>query len=233
MTTDNPRAVIGGNAPPDQIDTISAPFEDQRGDAENWLDGETVIETEAQMLAVDETREVMRQWRLGLEAGQKEATAPLYATYMGELNRWKPTIADAKRIEAGLVSVVDAFKRALAAQKEAARKEAERLAWEATRAAQELARNAQAADLDATRAASQAMADAEAAQALAKAAGKDTVKGLRTVHLYEITDHKALLNWIAKNDRAAVTAFIEQYAKDHHKQGPMNGVKTWTDKVAV
>ena len=36
--------MIGHNNPPDPIDTISAPFEDQRGDAENWLDGKTVIE---------------------------------------------------------------------------------------------------------------------------------------------------------------------------------------------
>ena len=111
---------IGHNNPPDLIDTITAPFDDARTEAEGWLDGKAV-ETEGQMKAVDELRGAMRQWRLGLERGQKDATAPLHDAYKREGERWKPTIEDAKLIEGGLVALVDGFKRKLAAEKEAAR----------------------------------------------------------------------------------------------------------------
>ena len=226
----NALAPQGHNNPPDPIETLTAPFDDDRAEAENWLDG-TPVETEAQMKAVDTLRASMRQWRLGLERGQKDATAPLHDIYKAELERWKPTIADAKRIEDGLVAVVDGFKRKLAAEKEAARKEAERKAWEATRAAQEAARLADASNIEATRAAAKAMEDADAAQRAAMAANKDTVKGLRSVTKYEVTDHRALLNYIAKNVRDDVTAFIDEWARKNHKEFPnADGLRVWIEK---
>lgn len=230
MTATNPRAVIGGNIPPDPIDAITAAFEDDRAEAENWLDGSAVT-NEAQMKAVDDLRSAMRQWRLGLEQGQKDATSPLYAVYKAELERWKPTIEDAKRIEAGLVAVVDVFKRKLAAEKEAARKKAEAEAWEKTRAAQEAARLADASNIEATRAAARAAEEAEAAQAAAMLASKDTVKGLRTVTRYEITDHRALLHYIAKHAREDLTSAIEEWARKHHKEFPnADGLRVWIEK---
>jgi hypothetical protein len=208
----NPREKIGGNNPPDPIDTLTAPFDGDRSEAENWLDG-TPVETEAQMKAVDALRASMRQWRLGLERGQKDATAPLHEIYKAELERWKPIIADAKRIEDGLVACGDTFKRKLAAEKEAARKEAERVAWEATRAA------------------AKAMEDAEAAQQAAMAEKKDTVKGLRSVTHYEVTDHRALLHYIAKEAREDVTAFIDEWARKNHKEFPnADGLRVWIAK---
>lgn len=228
----NEIAKIGHNLPPDPMDEITAQYDDARAEAESWLDGKAV-ETEGQMKAVDALRADMRAWRLGLEAGQKAATTPLHEIYKTELERWKPTIADAKLIETGLVGLVDGFKRKLAEVKEAARKEAERAAWEATRAAQEAARLADATNIEATRAAAAAMEQAEAAQKAAMAANKDTVKGLRTVTRYEITDHRALLNFIAKNARDDVTAFIEEWARKNHKQFTnADGLKVWTEKEA-
>jgi hypothetical protein len=58
------------------------------------------------------------------------------------------------------------------------------------------------------------------------------VKGMRTVHLYEITDHRAALNWIAKNDRDAITAFIEAYVDKNHKAMSIDGVRQWSEKQA-
>lgn len=227
-------APIGHNNPPDPIDQITAQFESARLESENWLDG-SPVETEGQMKAVDELRGHMRQFRLSLEKGQKAATDPLRAVYQAELDRWKPTITDAKRIEECLVAALDAFKRKLADAKEAARKVAAQAAWEATRAAQEAARNAEASDLEAQRKAAQAMADAEAAQKLAMAAEKDTVKGLRTVTLHEVTDHKALLHWIAINDKPALTAFIDEWARQNHKARlgqETAGLTVWQEKQA-
>ncbi|TAE79416.1 MAG: hypothetical protein EAY76_07485, partial [Alphaproteobacteria bacterium] len=119
------------------------------------------------------------------------------------------------------------------AEKEAARKEAERQAWEATRAAQEAARQADVSNIEAQREAAAAIAAAEEAQRLAAAAAKDTVKGMRTVTRYEITDYRALLNWIAKNDRDAITAFIEDYARKEHKViADAEGIRVWQEKEA-
>ena len=227
----NERAVIGGNNPPDPIDEITAAYDAERQEAENWCDG-TPVENEDQMKAVDALRKAMRQWRLDLERGQRSATAPLHDAYKAELERWKPTIKDAKRVEGALVAVLDDFKRALAEKKRAA----ERAAWEAAekarREAEEKARAAQVADLDAQReadAARQAAIDAEKA---AQAARKDQVKGLRTVTKYEIKDHRRALHWIAANDKEAMTAFIEEYVKRHHKSARIDGVDVWQDKAA-
>ena len=58
------------------------------------------------------------------------------------------------------------------------------------------------------------------------------MKGLRTVWRHKITDHRALLHWIAANDKPAVTDFIENYARQHFRQKPMDGVETWSEKEA-
>jgi antibiotic biosynthesis monooxygenase (ABM) superfamily enzyme len=55
---------------------------------------------------------------------------------------------------------------------------------------------------------------------------------MRTVHRYEIEDHRAALHWIAQNDRDAMTAFIEAYVAKNHKDTEIAGVKRWTDKEA-
>lgn len=221
------------NNPPDPIDEICAAHESVRIEAENWLNGETVVDSEAVMATVDRLRADARQWRLDLERGQKSATAPLYDAYKAEGDRWKPTIEDAKRIEAGLVSLVDGFKRKLAAQKEAER----RAAWEAAQAAQreaeEAARKAAADNIEAQReaeAARQAALDAEKA-ALAKQ--KDTVKGMRAVTRYEVTDYRGLINWIAKNDRDAMIGFVDEWARRNHKQQRnADGLRVWDEKEA-
>jgi len=232
MTDANPRAVIGANNPPDPIDTITAPFDDARAEAENWTDG-TPVENEAQMNAVDALRKDMRTWRIELEAGQKTATAPLHELYKAELARWKPVIEDAKRIEGCLVAVVDGFKRKLAAEKEAARKKADDDAWEAGRAAREAHKAAAAGDLEAQRQAAAAMEEAEAKQRLAMAAKNDTVLGLRKAIRYEVVDHRALLHWIAKNDKDAVTSFVDEYARKNYKSNPIaDGLRVWETQEA-
>lgn len=232
MTEQNPRATIGANNPPDPIDTITSPFDDARTEAEGWLDGKAV-ESEGQMKAVDELRGSMRQWRLGLERGQKDATAPLHDAWKREGERWKPTIADAKLIEEGLVSLVDGFKRKLAAEKEVARKAAWDIAEAARREAEALAAKADAGNIEQQRAALIARVAAMVQAQAAMVAQKDTVKGLRTVTKYEVTDHRALLHFIAKNDKAAMTAFIDAWAQRNHKEyRAADGLRVWTDQEA-
>lgn len=228
----NAPAVIGHNNPPDPIDEAIAPFGDVISEAESWLDGQKV-ENEGQMKAADVLLKGVKAARKAVDDARDTATKPLHDAWKGEVARWKPTQDDLDRLAKGLVALLDDFKRKLAAEKEAARKEAERLAWEETRKAQEAARLADASNIEATRAAAAAMEAAEEAQRKAAEAAKDTVKGLRTVTKYEVTDHRALLNWIAKNDRDAITDFINDWARKEHKaRANADGLRVWTEKEA-
>ncbi len=223
---------MGHNLPPNPIDEALAPFGDTITEAEGWLDGKPV-ETEGQMKAVDTLIKEMKAAKKAVEGAEESAAKPIYDQWKAEKAKFAPTLTDLDRIVKGLVATVDVFKRKLAAEKEAARKEAERLAWEETRKAQEDARLAAATDIEAQRAAAAAMDAAEAAQRAAKDAAKDTVKGLRMVTKYEITDHRALLHWIAKNDKDAVFAFIEEWARKEHKAcADAEGLRVWTEKEA-
>jgi len=226
----NDRAIIGGNNPPDPIDTALAPFGDAITEAENWLDG-TAVENEAQMKAVHALIKEIKAAKKAVEAAEETEAKPIYDQWKAAKERFKPTLVDLDRQVKGLLATVDAFKRKLAAKKEAARKEAERLAWEETRKAQEAARNAAPNDIEAQRAAAAQEDAAKAAQKAASAAKADTVKGLRTVTRHEVTDHRALLHWIAKNDKAAMTAFIEAWAAKNHKENPgADGLRVWQEK---
>lgn len=229
---DQPAPQMGHNNPPDPMDEVLAPFGDYITEAENWLDG-GVVETEAQMHAVDTLAREIRSARSAIDKARKAVTEPLHAAWKAEVARWKPTEDDLDRIQKGLAAAVDGFKRRLAAERAEAERAARAEADAKARAAHEAAMRASDTDLEAQREAAKATAEAEAAtKAAQQAARANDVKGLRTVWRHEITDHKALLNWIARNDRDALTRFIEQYAADHHKQRPMDGVRSWSEKEA-
>lgn len=221
----------GHNAPPDAIDEVIAAYADIIGEAENWLDG-TEVTNKAQMKDVDDLRKHMRQARLDAERGQKSEAAPMHDAWKAALARWKPTIEDFRRIEAGLVALVGNYKQKLAAEKKAA----ERAAWDAAeksrREAEAKAAAANAADLEAQREAAEAKQAALDAEIAAKAKSADKVKGMRAVKRYEIADHRAALHWIAANDREAITAFIEDYVRRNFKTTAIDGVTVTETKEA-
>lgn len=221
----------GHNNPPDPIDEAIAPFGDAISEAENWLDGSTV-ETEDQMKAVDAIIKEIRSAKSALAAAEKSATAPLHDAWKSEIARWKPTREDVDRRLKGLVAVVDAFKRRLAEEREAAKRAAYEEARRKEREAEAAARAADATNYEAVTEAARLQAEAIEAKKAAQAASKNTVKGLRTVTKHEVTDHRAALHWIAANDRDAITAFVEEYARQNHKRAQIDGVNVWTEKEA-
>jgi hypothetical protein len=223
--------MIGHNNPPSLIDDALAPFGDTITEAENWLDG-SPVETEAQMLSVDALTKDLKAAKKAVEAAKEEEYRPFKIAGDAVIARYKPTLDDIDRMVKGLVAAVDGFKRKLAAEKEAARKEAERLAWEKTRAAQEAARQADASNIEAQRAADQAMRAAEEAQRQATLAKADTVKGMRTITRTVIVDPVALARWLWANDRAAQEEFQADRARKLalHLPGVVEQVK---EKVAV
>lgn len=231
MTTANPRAVIGGNAPPDPIDTALEPYSDILEEVANWLDGATV-ENDGQLTATDALLKELKAARKAVDEARDDCTKPLHEAWKSEVARWKPTQDDLDRQVKCLVAAQAPYKQKLVAEQEAAkakaREEAERIA-EAARQAH-LAANA--ASIGEQRKADELLAAAEeAAKAVAKA-DKATVKGMRTVQVYVIESHKEALNWIARNDRDAVTAFIEEYVRRNFKTLTIEGVKVTTEKEA-
>lgn len=227
----NPREQIGGNNPPDPIDEALAPYGDAISEAENWLDG-SPVENEDQMNAVDALIKDIRSAKSDLAKAKKSATAPLHDAWKAEIARWKPTEDDIERRLKGLAAVVDPFKRKLAEEKEAAKRKAYEEARAKERAAEEAAAKADAANYEESAEAARLKQEAVDAKKAASAANKDTVKGLRTVTKYEITDHKALLHWIAANRRDDLTAFIEEWARRNHKDVTAEGLRVWNDKEA-
>lgn len=223
---------IGHNNPPDPIDEALIPFGDFIEESEAWLDGEKVSD-EGQMKAVDALIAGLRKAKTTLAKAEKSTTAPLHDAWKAEIARWKPTREDIDRRLTGLVAAVDPFKRALAEQKEAAKREAYQKAEEAEREARKAAEDADPSNYEAATQAAQLAQEAADLKNAAATANKDTVKGMRSVTKYEITDHKALLNWIARNDRDAITAFIEEYARKEHKVvANADGLRVWIEKEA-
>lgn len=224
-------ATKGHNLPPDPLDEALAPFGDVISEAEGWLDGQPV-ETEGQMKAVDALIKGVKSAKKAVEGAEDSAAKPLYDAWKAEKARFAPTITDLDRIVKGLVTIVDGFKRKLAAEKEAARK----AAWDAAEAARKEAEAKVAAageaNIEEQREAQAALDAAADARAKASDAQKDIVRGMREVTRYEITDHKALLNWIAKNARDDMTAFIEEWARKNHKTASADGLRVWKDREA-
>jgi hypothetical protein len=226
-------ATIGHNQAPDPIDEALAPYGDAISESENWLDG-SPVETEAQMQAVDALLKEIKAAEKAVTTAQKSEAAPLHDAWKAALARYKPTLDDLDRMKRGLIAAVDGFKRKLAAQKA----EAERKAREEAEAAAEALRQAhieaRASDLEAQRQIAAMEQEAEIARIKAAQAAKAaTVKGMITKTFHEVTDHRALLHWIAKNDRDAITAFVEEYARRNHSlTSPMDGLRVWQDKVA-
>jgi hypothetical protein len=229
--TDNTRAVIGGNSPPDPIEVLTAQYDDIISEAQNWSDGESVTD-EAQMNAVDELIRGFKTYRADLTKAAKERTDPLHKAWKSEVAAVKVYTDDADLLQRTLVAAVAPFKAKLAAEKEAARKAAWQAAQDAEREANAKAAAADTANIEAQREAAQAQAAAMEARKTASAAQKDTVKGMRTVHYHDIADMRALVNWIATNDKPAMAAFAEAYAARNHKDIPDAVVRSWTAKEA-
>lgn len=222
---------IGHNNAPDPIDATLAPFSDAIEEAANWLDGQKV-ETEAQMKAVDAILKDIRAANTALGKAEKSETAPMYDSYKAEKARWKPTLDDLKAQKDGLAALVNDFKKKLAAVKEEAKRKAYEEANRLEREAREAVAKADASNLEEQRKAAAIQQAAMEAKKAASAANKDTVKGLRTVTKYAIEDYRKALHHIARTDKDAIVAFVDEYVRRNHKGDAIDGVKVWTDKEA-
>lgn len=231
MNALTPAGIGHNNAPRDPLDDAISMYEDDRTEAETWLDGDAV-KTEAQMEEVDKLSAAMRASKKAIEDAKEGEYRPHKTMCDNIVAKYKPTLEDTDRIIKGLVALVSGFKAKVAAEKA----EAERLAWEEInrlrREAEAQAAKANAADIEAQRevaAAKQAVVDAEKA---AKSVAKAAPKRMRTVTKYETVDLRALVNWIAANDKPAMAEFANEYARKNHAQIPDAVVRTYSEKEA-
>lgn len=228
---ENERAVIGNNNPPDPIEVALEPYADILEEVANWLDGATV-ENEGQLKATDALLKELKAARKAVDTARDECTKPLHEAWKSEVARWKPTQDDLDRQVKCIVSAQAPYKERLAAEKEAARRAAEEEAARKAEEARKAHLAANAASIEDQRKAAELLKEAEEAEKASNRAAKDTVKGMRTVQVYEIESHKLALNWIARHDREAMTNFIEDYVRRNFKLRPIEGVKVETKKEA-
>ena len=235
--TDNERATIGGNNPPEDqkwpayIADVLAPWQDILAEADQWLDGDQV-ETEGQMKAVDAMLKEVKAAEKALGEARDAATKPLHEAWKTEISFWKPAVEDLERVRKALAAMNTAFKNKLAAEKEEARRLAAAKAAEDRRIAEEAEAKAaaNASDINAQREAARAQEQFQASRREASEARQDKVTGLRTVWHYAVDDNRMLLNWIAKNDPTALREFLNDYAAKNHRAKPLPGVRSWTTK---
>ena len=226
------RGEIGHNMPPNPIDEALAPYGDVISEAENWCDGAD-IDNEAQLKVVDGLLKDIKAAKKAVGDAEESAAKPMFDAWKAKKAEFAPTLTDLDRIVKSLIAISGKFKSKLAAEKAEAARLAQEEMWRKAREAEEAARKANAGDIEAQRAAAEKQAAFDEAEAQARAAAKDTVKGMRKVTRYEITDHRALLNYIAKNARDDVTAFIEEWARKNHKTAShADGLRVWQDKEA-
>lgn len=227
----NAPAAMGHNNPPDPLDEATAPYAAAIEEAENWLDG-SAVESAAQMQAVDALLRDVKAAEKAVKAAEEAEAKPLHEAWKAAKARFKPTLDDMGRIKAGLVKLVDGFKRKeaerIAAEQRAARAAAEK----AARAAAAAAAEADQANIEAVRLAAEKQRAAEEAQAEAAAASRQKIKGMRTVQRHEIEDMRLALHWIARNDKDAVAAFVTEYVRRNFRDAAIEGVRVWSEKEA-
>lgn len=227
----NQIAPIGHNNPPDPIESVIAEYDGVITEAHNWADGEPVTD-EAGMIAVDAVIKEFKAYKSALTKAGKERTDPLHKAWKAEVAAVKVYTDDADMLQKALIACVAPFKAKLAAQKEAERKAAWEAAEKARREAEAEAAKANAADIEAQRQAQAAREAAMEAEKAAQNASKSTVKGMRKVTRHEITSMSDVVNWIARNDKAAMAEFATEYVRRNHKTAQISGVRVWEEKEA-
>ena len=233
MENTNKRAVAGNNQPPTPMETVAAQYASTMEELSNWGDGKKV-EDRASMDAVDAILKELKQYGTALGKAGQEYTAPHHSTWKAAVAEVKGYTDDLAMMKQTCLDLVKSFKEKLAAEVAEKQKQSNIIAAKARQDALDAQKALEDAegDIEAKREAKAKLDEAKAATKAVESVKKEAVKGLRTVHHYKIESHKGALNDIVKNDRDAMTAFIEWYVDQNHRKRPIGGVVTWETKEA-
>lgn len=227
---ENERAVIGGNNPPSPMEVALEPYGDILAEVENWTDG-AAVENQAQLDATDALLKELKAARKAVDVARDEETKPLHSAWKDAVAAWKLTQDDLDRLVKCLVAAQAPFKDRLAKEKAEAARKAREEADAKAEAARQAHIAANAASIEEQRRADELLREAEKATKLANRAEKAVaVPGMRTVQRFEIADYRAALHYIAREDRDAMTAFIDAYCARNFKIRQIDGVVVTTTK---
>lgn len=225
---ENPRAVMGDNAPPPII-AHEANIADLFAEATSFLDGKP-IENDGQAAAVKILLDGARAaWKAANEQRIVEKR-PHDDAAQAVQDAWNPLLAKAKQVETAAkvaqtawLNKKDAELRAAA---EAAREEAERLQREAQAALASAKGDDLAARADAEDALKAAGSASKLAAKLDKAkpqvVGEGRATGLRTSYSTEVTDMTAFSRWAWAHRREEYEAFLTDLAEREGRRGPVS-----------
>jgi hypothetical protein len=228
---------IGHNNPPEDIvrsAVILAPFSAYLGEAAHWLDG-IPVESEEHLEAVDEILSNVKAAERALLKARDAATKPLHDAWKAEVGQWKAAIDDLERLKTGLARISNDFKVKLADLREAEARRIRADAENSMQAAKALAFAADPGDIYALRVADAARREAEETMRVARHMEKIRPKGIRTVQKWAYIDaegRRLALHWIARNDRDAMTEFIDGYVARSYRNQAIEGVKVWDEREA-
>lgn len=224
---------IGGNNPPRHI-LFAETLDDVHLEATSFLDG-AAIETPGQADAIGKIIATAKAIKRDADAARTEDKAPHLAAGRQIDADYKPveTKADAiiKAASAPLTVWLNKLAEQQRERERIAREAAARLAQEAIAAERGAVGNlaAQEAVRLIQNAADAAAKDAaKAGKAKPLVAGLDRSIGLRTYRVVTVTDYRALINWLAKNDKPALCEFMDEYAK--RATGGLPGVTIETER---
>ena len=220
---------IGHNNPP-AVDAFGMALDDAYETAKDFLDG-SPIENQGQADAIGRIISEVKKIKRDADAARAEEKRPHDDAAKAVQTKWKPLLDRADTIVKAAQAPLSAFLNKLAAEQA----EAERIAREeADRKAQEAiaAQRACEGNVEAIERAKTLQREADEAEKAAKRAGKakahvtgvDRAVGLRNYDVVTVTDARAALLWIAKNDKAALDAFVADYARRFGPARQIDGV---------
>lgn len=221
---------IGHNNPPSELEQLYEEFD--LLEVDNWLDG-FEVENDDQMKVVDELVKTIKSAEKAAKDRKEAEYRPHKLACDDVVEKWKPALDELGKLRKGLLGIVGNYKAKRAAEQEAIRREKE-----AEAARLEAEAEAAKRDVDMTDVSQRREADAidlEARRKSKEAADVEKIKGLRTFWVHEVTDPKACINWIAKNDKPALQAFMEDYVKRQSRDtaSRIDGVTVRAEKRAV
>jgi len=244
---ENPRAVIGGNNPPEPFDLSRKAITDLYDEAKLWLDG-TPVETQEQADAVNTLKARIKEAAKQAEENRKAEIKPLKDQTDAIQAKYNELIGENKSVTGLAVKAEQACNAALKpyllklaqiqeAAAKAAREEAERKQQEALAAMRERdAANLQQRELaeqlvKEAKQAEEAARKAEGAKAHAKGEGRAT--GLRTVYKAVLDNEREAAAWVWQDRRTELMAFVQEQADKAVRDGAksVRGFKVIEEKV--
>lgn len=221
--TENPRAVIGGNQPPDPFITIKQEIDDLFDEAKNFCDGEP-ISTPEMADAITKLHDDLHEAGKRAEEMRVAEKKPLDEAVAAVQAKWNPLVQPKKgRVALGkdaCASLLTPWRTKLAREKEEAARKAREEAAEAARVAQE-AMQASRGNLEARVDAEELAAHAKDVERGAKRAERQatTGLGLRTTWVATLIDAGAGLDWAYDKSPERFTELVQQIANEAVRAG--------------